>query len=80
MTGLQHSHVHTHDIACSYLHAVADTGGFSAMVSVETPSERVRAPNQRRLVLRRAKITLKYGWCVGLGTVLEGKLVASSKK
>ena len=48
------------------------------MVSAETPSERARAPNQRRLVLRRAKITLKYGQCVGLGTVLEGKLAAAS--
>ena len=26
------------------------------MVSAETPSERARAPNQRRLVSRRAKI------------------------
>ena len=42
------------------------------MVSAETPSERAHAPNQRRLVARRAKITLKYGYCVGLGTVLKG--------
>ena len=39
------------------------SGGYRgvAMVSAETPSERARAPNQRRLVSRRAKITLKYG-------------------
>ena len=50
------------------------------MVSAETPSERARAPSQRRLVLRRAKITLKYGWCVSLGAVLEGKLIAARKR
>ena len=49
------------------------------MVSAETPSERARAPNQRRLVSRRAKITLKYGYCVILGAVLEGKLTAATK-
>ena len=48
------------------------------MVSAET--ERARTPNQRRLVSRRAKITLKYGQCVGLGAVLKGKLAAASKK
>ena len=51
-----------------------------AMVSAETPSERARAPNQRRLVSRRAKITLKYGYCVSLGAVLEGKLAAARKR
>ena len=50
------------------------------MVSSETPSERARAPNQRRLVSRRAKITLKYGQCVSLGAVLVGKLTAARKK
>ena len=58
--------------------AVADTGGV-AMVSAETPSERARAHNQRRSVSRRAKITLKYGYCVSLGAVLEGKLTAARK-
>ena len=39
------------------------SGGYRgiAIVSAETSSERARAPNQRRLVSRRAKITLKYG-------------------
>ena len=50
------------------------------MVSVATPSERVCTPNQRRLVARRAKITLKYGQCVGLGAVLKAELAAISKK
>ena len=50
------------------------------MVSAETTSERMRAPNQRRSVLRRAKITLKYGYCVSLGAVLEGKLTAARKR
>ena len=49
------------------------------MVSAETHFERARAPNQRRLVSRRAKITLKYGDCVSLGAVLEGKLNAARK-
>jgi len=51
---------------------VVDTRGLQ-------PSERARAPNQRRLVSRRAKITLKYGYCVILGAVLEGKLTAATK-
>ena len=51
-----------------------------AIVSVATPSERAHAPNQRRFVERRAKITLKYGKCVGLGAALKAKLVAVSKK
>ena len=50
------------------------------MVSAETPSERARAPNQRRSVSRRAKITLKYGFCVSLGAVLEGKLSVVIKR
>ena len=50
------------------------------MVSAETPFERARAPNQRRSVSRRAKITLKYGYCVSLGAVVEGKLTAARKR
>ena len=50
------------------------------MVSAETPSERACAPNQRRSVSQRAKITLKYGYCVSLGAVLKGKLTAARKK
>ena len=55
---------------------MADTG--VAMVSVATPSEKVCACNQQRLVAQRAKITLKYmvSACVGLGAVLKDKLVA----
>ena len=52
------------------------SGGYRgvAMVSAETPSERARS------VSRRAKITLKYGYCVSLGAVLEGKLTAARKR
>ena len=46
---------------------VADTG--VAMVQLQLPLKE-RAPNQRQLVVQRAKITLKYVYCVGLGAAL----------
>ena len=53
-----------------FLSKVGFSGGYRgvAMVSAETPSERARAPNQRRLVSRR------------VGAVLEGELTAAKKR
>ena len=55
--------VFSHWCACCCSVLLIGSGGYRgvAMVSAETPSEKARAPNQRRLVSRRAKITLKYG-------------------
>ena len=41
--------------------SVVDTGGLQWFQLKPPLKERVHAPNQRQLVLRRAKITLKYG-------------------
>jgi len=44
------------------------------------PPLKRHAPIQQRLIVRRAKTTLNYGQCVGLGAVVLAKLVSMCEK